>query len=144
MRQIVEQHSEILQLVHRHYPLDDSCHPQLKRPFHKYACAFARAAYCAGQQGYFWEMNDWLYSYRNKMRPSELSKTAKRLGLESGPFLSCLKSKAAEDAIARDLGDGMGLKLKGTPAFVIDGKIYMGTIPPKILRAAIKAGPDTH
>ncbi|HVI74600.1 MAG TPA: vitamin K epoxide reductase family protein, partial [Anaeromyxobacteraceae bacterium] len=46
-----------IHLEHRNFPLDPSCNPAVPRPFHRTACALARAAICAGDQGRFWEMN---------------------------------------------------------------------------------------
>ena len=38
----------------------------------------------------------------------------------------------AIDRLARDIGDGFKLEITGTPAYVIDGQVHLGQIPPEI------------
>lgn len=58
-----------VRLYHKHLPLDRKCYPLLKRDFHRFACHFARAAECAGEQDKFWEMNDAHVFYRLQQVP---------------------------------------------------------------------------
>jgi len=37
-----------------------------------------------------------------------------------------------------DIRDGLKLGITGTPAFVIDGKAYLGQLPPEIIKKAIE------
>lgn len=54
-----------IRIEHRNFPLDPSCNPAVRPPFHRDACALARAAICAGEQGRLRQMNDALYANRD-------------------------------------------------------------------------------
>ncbi len=124
-------HPQKIRLVHRHFPLDTACNPQLKRPFHTRACEFAEAAECAALQGRFWEMNDALFSIQEtvKTKNVDLSEIAVRLGLDRSAFKKCLNTHETRGRIAADIKDAVKLKLKGTPSFLLDGDLFVGRIP---------------
>ena len=46
----------------------------------------------------------------------------------------CLDTAGAE-AVKADIEEGLGLKVQGTPTFVVDGKLYPGRIPDDVLSA---------
>ncbi len=130
IRLFVASHSDEVRLVHRHLPLDASCHPKLTTPFHKRACEFAEAAECAGMQGKFWEMNDALFSSQNRGNGGqvELMDVVVRLGLDRSAFKQCMAGHLASERIMTDILDALKLGLKGTPAVIVDGRIYLGGI----------------
>ena len=59
-----------LRLVFRNFPLDESCNKLLKRQIHENACAAARAAFCAGEQGQFWPYAEKALWRRDRARRS--------------------------------------------------------------------------
>lgn len=116
-----------IQVVRRHYPLDQACNPVLKRPFHQRACSLARAAICAEAQGQFEAMDDALYaSQRAPATPEEL---AARLKLDVGQFKACLGSPATEARLAADIAAGMKANIRSTPTYVVDGTLHEGKLP---------------
>jgi protein-disulfide isomerase len=108
-----------------------ACHPGLRRPFHAYACRFAEAAECAGQQGRFWEMNDALFSVQKttKSRNVDPVGLAVRLGLNRAEFKRCLQGHATAARIAVDVREAMARKLNGTPSFLVGERLFVGRIP---------------
>lgn len=124
LRKLLRKNKQTLRIVHRHFPLDHKCHPQINKPFHPNACLFARAAYCAGQQKKFWPMNDILYRDGKKLNRAALFQTAKTLKLKADVFKGCLDSDAANDAVAKDLQAGLKARIQGTPSFFINGKAH--------------------
>jgi protein-disulfide isomerase len=137
MRKLIKANPDKIRLVHRHFPLDNSCNSQLQRPFHPFSCTYARFAYCAQKANRFWEANDLLYTKgrrRDLFAPWEL---AAALKIRKSNLLACEKSPEAAAAVKSDLEAGQALKIRGTPTFVIGDRTYPGFIPPEILDAAL-------
>jgi len=140
VRTLAAQYPEQLRLVHRHLPLDQACHPKLKRPFHEQACRFAEAAECAARQGKFWEMNDALFSSQDKVRARDLDPLdlAVRLGLDRSEFKTCLTEHQTADRVQGDLQEALARKLTGTPSFVVGERLFLGRIPADQLAALLR------
>ncbi len=138
LRRLLEEHPETVRLVHHHYPLDNACNPTLDRPFHPNACAYARMAYCAQQQGKFWDANDYLYMNGRRRVPITVEELAEATGLRRDALASCVRSASAERAIARDLELGRGLGIRGTPTFKLGNDLYPGRIPPDVVERALQ------
>ncbi len=137
MKQLIREHPDKVRLVHRHYPLDQECNQQLMRPFHLHACAYARMAFCGQKQNLFWEVNDYLFAKgrrQNAVTPKEL---AAELKLDARKLVTCLKGGEAAKAVKSDLDAGRALGIRGTPTFVVQGRIYPGRVPEEVLRAAL-------
>jgi protein-disulfide isomerase/uncharacterized membrane protein len=131
VRRLLSNHPGRIKVLHRHYPLDQACNRAITRPFHKRACEFSRIAICAGRQGRFWEMNDFLFQHADEIRAKAISaeEIAKRLELNPDDFDCCMADSTVVDAIKADIEEGIAHELKGTPAFIIDGTVYYGKIP---------------
>jgi len=146
MRELLALNPDKLRVVHRHFPLDNACNSLLDAPFHVGACLLAEAAQCAGAQGRFWEMNDLLYqadqlsgaSWEERVRAA-----ARTLGLDPERFRQCLDSKEGSGAVKRDIAEGLKLGISGTPAFLVDGRVYSGKVPDQVLtRAGLRVSRD--
>ena len=86
--------------------------------------AAAEAAYCAGDQGKYWEYHDILFAnqtgenvgaYANR----RLQAFAEALSLDMDAFNSCLNSGKHSGRADQDRIDGTAAGVTGTPAFVI-------------------------
>jgi protein-disulfide isomerase len=89
----------------------------------------AVAALCAGDQGKFWEYHDWLYANQNPngenhgwFVPSTLNAIALKVGLNLGPFDTCLADPAKAAAVQAERTAGTALGVQGTPSIFVDGK----------------------
>lgn len=138
LRELVTKNPDRVRLVHRHFPLDTDCNPALRTQMHAGACLMARMAYCAGMQGQFWKMNDLLFSQPHGTTPVAAS-LASEAGLDADRFAACIDAPAALAHVQADVQEGLRLKITGTPTFVIDGKMYVGQIPPEILASKLGA-----
>lgn len=118
-------------LVKRHFPLDTSCNPLLKRQMHPSACALARAAICAEAQGRLDEMDQALF--RNQEQGLPASDIAERLGLDMGRFRECLASPATERRLAAEIAAGARDGVRATPTFVVGGTAVVGQLPADLL-----------
>jgi len=135
LRQLVLEAAGKVKLVHHHFPLDEHCNPMLKRPFHPKACQLSALAQCAGVSGKFWDANDRLFELGAEDGPVDVPTFARTLGLETSALQACVDAPETKAALGADITLGMELKLRGTPAFRIDGKVYMAGIPGELLRA---------
>jgi protein-disulfide isomerase len=99
------------------------------RGLHPQAQMAAQAGRCAGEQGKFWEFHDDLFTKPNLLSKEELAKHAVTVGLDGDKFASCLDSGRYDDAIEKDVQDGIQAGVTGTPAFFINGILLSGALP---------------
>jgi protein-disulfide isomerase len=116
-----------IQVVRRHFPLDQACNPMLKRPMHVGACEKARAAICAEAQGRLEDMDDALFA--SQKEPATNLELAARLRLDLGRFKACLVAPSTEGRLTADIQAGIAAKLRSTPTFVVDGTLHEGKLP---------------
>jgi predicted secreted protein with PEFG-CTERM motif len=86
----------------------------------------AQAAYCAGDQGKYWEYHDYLYTNQQGIQSgwasaSNLKSYAGTLGLDATQFNSCLDSGKYADKVSHNKDIGSSKGVQGTPAFFIIG-----------------------
>ncbi len=141
LRQVLVEHPNSLRLVHRNYPLDHTVNAQVvPEPFHIGSGHLAKIAILGALRDKFWETNDLLYSIVRSRSSSgdtleiPLQKIADKTGLDVNELAAALDHPLTTELLRRDIWDGMKLGILGTPAFEIEGEIYMGTLPPHILR----------
>lgn len=84
----------------------------------------AAAAYCAGDQGLFWEYHDALYANWNgegqgAFSPRRLTAIAELVGLDLRAFQDCFNNGKYEDRAQQDYQDGLAAGVQGTPSFVL-------------------------
>ncbi len=91
-------------------------------PMHVHAEAAARAAWAAGQQGKFWEMEHLLFERQEHLEASDIDRYAKMLSLDAAKWKADMESQAAKDRLAEDRKLWEDLKLNGTPAIFVDGR----------------------
>jgi protein-disulfide isomerase len=104
--------------VFRDHPLDQ-LHPQARKA--------AEAAHCAGEQGKFWEMHDFLFQNAKALAPPQLAEHARAVGVDGARFDECLASGRHTARVERGLADGAAAGVRGTPGFVI-GKTKGGDV----------------
>jgi protein-disulfide isomerase/uncharacterized membrane protein len=128
LRALLDRYPTELRLVHRHYPLDQSCNSSLAAPMHQNACFAAMVAECAGLQNRFWEANDYLFAEAHMLHSRPNAEIAHDLGLDPVALEACLREQGPR-AVAIDVDEGNRLEIQGTPTFLVEGKTYMGTLP---------------
>ncbi len=101
--------------VFRDYPLG----------FHKKAVPAAVAANCAGEQGKYWEINDFLFQSRANLADEKYTEFAKTNGLDLAKFEACRKDIKQQEEVNKDFEDGKNYGVRGTPSFFI-GKTENG------------------
>jgi protein-disulfide isomerase/uncharacterized membrane protein len=134
MRDLLAKNPRDIRIVHHQFPLDNQCNSLVQRPFHPHACQYARMAACASLMGKFWRANDYLFEHGREAEPITVESLAQNVGLDQQQLQVCLDTAGAE-AVKADVEEGLGLKVQGTPTFVVDGKVYPGRIPDDVLSA---------
>lgn len=86
--------------------------------------AAAEAAYCAGDQGKFWEYHDILFANQTgenvgAFTDKRLSAFAEALSLDMDAFNSCYNGDKYADRVDQDKVDGTAAGVTGTPAFLL-------------------------
>ncbi len=109
-KQLVTKNEGKVNLVFRHFPL----------PFHDpLATQEALASECAREQGKFWEYHDMIFektqSNGNGLKTADLHSFAKKLGLKTDEFKTCLETEKYAAKVAADKASGQRAGISGTP-----------------------------
>lgn len=86
--------------------------------------AAAEAAYCAGDQGKFWEMHDILFANQTgenvgAFNSRRLEAFADELGLNRTEYDECISSGKYESLTEQDAADATAAGIQATPSFII-------------------------
>ena len=117
VKQIKEKYGKKVKFVFKQFPLS----------FHGQAKKAAVASLCANEQGSesFWKLHDELFSNQANLAPDKIKETAKKLGLDSSKFNTCLDENKFIGAVEKDIIQGRKLGVKGTPTFFVNGMIFL-------------------
>lgn len=134
LRELVARHPGKIRLIHRNYPMDHEFNPIVTEPFHVGSGQMALLAIHAASSGKFLEVNDLLFflvAHRQKIRIEEI---AEKTGMDSQLLSAALQHEPYRRQLLRDIRDGMKLGIVGTPSYLINGRVYEGSIPAGILK----------
>jgi protein-disulfide isomerase len=111
--------------------------------------AAAMAAFCAGDQGKFWEFHDILFTNHTGENVGDytdehLMAFAKKLRLDIDKFSSCVSSNKFEQKLQEGIAQGQQAGITGTPYFLVNGTPLEGAQPfenfKQVIDAALSAG----
>ena len=100
------------------FPLEHS-HPQ--------AFKAAIAAYCAGEEGKYWEMHARLFTHQQELFEKDLLRHAQVIGLDPSKFERCLNNEESAIKVRRELTEGQKAGVKVTPTFLLGLTASNGT-----------------
>ncbi len=129
IRQIVNKYPDDVQLVYRHFPVED---------IHPGATALAHASFCAQEQGGFWKLHDRLFQQQDQFDLDELEALVESTGLNTTMFRECQNSLRHEDKIQQDFSDGLSLGARGTPTWFVNGQRIQGSLPLSLWESIIE------
>ena len=100
-----------------------------------YSPKAAEAGQCALDQGQdqFWAFHDQAYAFGDIRIPA-LKSYAQQVGLDTAEFNACLDSGRHRATVENDLNQARSSRLRGTPSFVINGRVLPG--PPQYAQLA--------
>ena len=101
----------------------------LPLPLHQQAALAAEAGLCAADQGKFWELHDWLFANKSNISHDTLIAQAEVIPLDIQVFTECLGTRVHKDEVAADAKEAGSFGIRGTPGFVINGRILTGAQP---------------
>lgn len=101
----------------------------------------AEAAYCAMDQGKFWDYKEELFKNQSgenmgAFSAANLTRFAKSIGLDITTWQSCLDNATYKQRVQDDLNTGKSRGVQGTPYFFVNGK---GPYDSNALEGAIDA-----
>lgn len=113
----------------------------------------AEGAYCAAEQGKFWDYMDTAYKdtwdkyYSLDKGPQDvplfsratIANFAKKVGLETSQWQQCVDGAKYRDTIAQNQQKMSEINAYGTPHFIINGQNYNGAPPFPLFKAVIDA-----
>jgi len=137
LRQIVAKHPDKVRLIHRHYPMDHKFNPIVKDPFHVGSGAMALLTIYATGRGKFWEMNDILFNVDRRKGTINTKELAEKVGLDHKELSNSIYDRNIRHKLQIDIWQGMKLRITGTPSYVMNDKVYLGEIPPEIIRNVV-------
>lgn len=100
-------------------------------PGHEFSLPLALAAYCAGEQGKFWEMHDKLFQNQSDTfgnDKNQLATLAQQLGMYNQDFQTCFDSQKYLPQIKKNFIDSVVLGVAGTPTWFINGSKIEGAL----------------
>lgn len=134
LRLIIARHPKQIRLVHRHFPMDHTINPIVKKPYHIGSGKMALVSIYSATKGKFWEMNDLLFKIARQKEPISTKTLLGEVGLDLPDNIKPEIEKNLLKFLMNDIDYGINLGLVGTPGYLIDGKVYSGQIPPEIIR----------
>lgn len=126
IREVLKNYKSDVRLVFKHRPLES----------HSQAFTSAQAAFCAGEQGAFWQYHDALFVSED-LSAETLNKLASTVHLNLTKFENCLKSELSRAAVQKDLDEAKRFAIDSTPTFVINGRLFRGALSLEDFKAAI-------
>lgn len=107
----------------------------------------AEGAYCAGDQGKFWEYHDtlftnWTGENVGDFTKDKLIKYAEALDLNMDEFEACISQEKYKGAVEQDKAAGEASGVKATPTFFINGVKIEGAQAYSILKQFIEQALD--
>lgn len=106
--------------------------------------AAAQAAYCANDQGKFWQYHDTLYvnqkgENQGWFSTARLVDFAKSLNLDTTQFKTCLDTEKYKQKVQDDLDYGKQKGIDRTPSFLVNGRLVYADTVTAVIESEVKA-----
>ncbi len=116
---LMERYEGQIQHVFKNLPL----------PNHQQAQLAGEAAFCAQDQGKFWEFHDWLFANQRTMTRDSMVAQSVELGMDEELFAACVDQHTYTENVDADMREARGFGINGTPGFLINGRVISGAQP---------------
>jgi protein-disulfide isomerase len=133
LRQLASRYPGKIKIIHRHFPMDNAVNPIVQKPLHQGSGLLALLAIYAGTEGRFWQMNDYLFANARGAAKIDLRTVADAVGMDYNKLAQSIRGPRIRQQLRADIIDGLKLGITGTPAYLIDGRLYTAQIPPEVL-----------
>ncbi len=126
-QQLMKAYPGQIRLVYRNLPLT-GMHPE--------AQPAAQAALCAGEQNSYWKFHEALFG-ENELSHEMYVQYATELGLDVDAFQKCISEDRYADFIEKDMEFSIGLGIRSTPTFFVNGLAVVGAQPYEVFKNVI-------
>lgn len=134
LRRMIEKHPDKIRLIHRHFSMDHMINPIVTEPFYSGSAKLAILAIYATEKNKFWEVNDLLFGIARKSGEVSIKFVAEQAGLDAKEMAFALRDDALWQKLWKDIKDGLQYGITATPGFIINDELYVGHIPPEVLK----------
>jgi len=140
LRRLITEHPNRIRLIHHNYPMDHEVNTIIvPEPFHIGSGKLALATNAALFQNKFWQFNDVLYkALRKKEKFVDLEELSRQIGLDQEQFGKDIYSEKSQKMLRQDIRQGWKHTLTGTPSFIVNNKVYSGSLPLEILEIIVQ------
>lgn len=113
-------------------------------PGHPHSFVASRAARCAGDQGKFWELHDYLLANQNSWSYSrtppieQFVQYGQQLGVDRAALETCINSDEHAEVVTANYQLGQQLGVGSTPTVIIDGRHSMSPLDWNGLRTELR------
>lgn len=111
---------------------------------HRNTWSAHRAAWCAADQGKFWEMHDALFFNQDRWNGEATSRPdaviadlARPLGVNMDQFNSCVAARKYDPQIRANQDEAVRQQIRSTPTFIIGNKKIASAIPFDVFKAHV-------
>lgn len=130
IQEVQKRLADNLRFVFRHFPTVRT---------HPHSLRAAEAAEASGAQGKFWEMHGQLFRHQSALEDHDLSRYARRIGLDGEKFAYDMAQNTFLEQIQSDYNRSLfDEHITGTPTFYINNVRYTGETEVESLLYAIK------
>ena len=113
--------------------MDHLVNPIVKDPFHVGSGKLSLLALFALEKNKFWGVNDKLFQLSKTEETFNLRAVAAEEGFNVVEFASSINHPYFHSKLIEDIREGLERGITGTPAFVINDKVFLGFIPYEFL-----------
>jgi protein-disulfide isomerase len=123
--QVLKEYGDKVRFYYKHYPL----------PFHPWAEAGAVAAECAKEQKpeAFWKIYSSLFENQAQITADTVKDKASGFladtGIDMAKWGECFDGKKSLDKVKAQMQEGASVGVRGTPGFIINGRLVSGAQP---------------
>ena len=114
---LLQDYQDKVRFVYRDFPLS-GLHPEAE--------GAAEAAYCAGDQGNYWQYHDLLFSGQAELGTAGFDQYAKSLNLDLPKFDACMSTHRYQATVQANYNFAANLGIQSTPTFFINGLAIVG------------------
>jgi protein-disulfide isomerase len=127
LHQVLAAYPNDVKLVAKAYPL----------PFHNRARPSAEAAFCAKEQGKYWEFREKAFASSPQLEDTDFMTFAKDIGLNTKKFGKCYQNHTYAARVDADIASGQDVGVQGTPHFFVNTEVINGAQPFDAFKKAI-------
>jgi protein-disulfide isomerase len=130
---VLKNYGDKVRFVYKNFPL----------PMHPWAESAAVASECAREQKpeAFWKLYNFYFQNQRDINPQNLKdkslEALKDAGVDPAKFSDCFDNKKTLSAVKAEQAEGSSVGVRGTPAFIINGRLISGAVPYDNFKAVI-------